>query len=1170
MAVNNQGPGGMASAAQALKGILNDTVGPMAALTAGALAFVKYTAGAALNAEKMAAALRASAEAKGLESQFKAIMGSADAARKKVAELSKEAAKSPFSFQALGKAALNLQVLSNGAFASSRALKQVQDIAVATGTPIDAVAAAMGELVGSMKRGGAGAGEAAAQLAAMGAISQAAAQKVADLAAQGAPAGEAMRLVESETSKAKGAAADLASTISGLTQQMENLQTASDAKIGAMFEEGEKAGLRAAMGFQKFGNAVAEVAAAPWASILGSINSVKEAAGNALASMVTTNPEQSVKVAMEVTGTENVDELRELLDGTDDKKIAVALEATGLESVQQLRDALDGVGQPAEGVKTAVTAMYAVAGAILLKLAKDAFGLAAALVNMVGGWAAVGKATGGAAATLARWAGLASVGQAAGLALAAGFLYVAQNALSAARAIEEMNAALEKQMGESYETQSKFRGKAASVRTSDDRRGALQEIDTEIEAKQKDLRDKQAAAAAAREKSDTMQQRWEGAIANGDLGGLTLAGTRTQAAAAAQAAEAAAGIAQTDVMGLQAQRARIAANVDSTGRSRGPLGLGREQDQKARERMDLEKQIRDDAYASAQGAADPVMQAKMARAELRRAEERSKKAEEASKVNPEERAALEDATAKVAPGEANAEKLRQGIEGIKGVKATTESSKLSRDIAVRDTLARQRQEIETQSGQNLTVEQRSALDKRRQVVDEQVAALGGNKEISGGRIQELERQRDFAVTKEDSNSAAAATEAARNQAQAGNEAEAAQKSLIAAKQKTLALENQLAGIADDGANAEAKVTAESENRAGALRKALAAAQALEAAQAKFAQARESGTAEQQDKARTEVDKASVAAAAAGTEGRGVAEIQSALQIEQQILQANLNQAKITQAAAQARVEAAQRQLNTERMMAQMNIESAEANVKNTDPKQSKTAAAIKSEAADAEIAALDRKLAAAKEREAAEKAVADEMKGGGTASVESVRRLEEANRAAAQAGVGSQTSADIQTERDRAGVSKADQEAQRIDAAQTEAERVKLANLRAQEAYGSNPQAAKKEADALEDNMAKEARTKELGKVFKDPAIAAQMADLEVQQSRASSNIAEMGQPRMSEMASVGGSAGWGGLVSDPTKEIKKLQEINNKINAVLDKINTTATEGLNASKAAIAAAQAQ
>ena len=1148
-------PAGMANAAAALKGILNDTVGPMAVLTAGALAFVKYTAGAALNAEKMAAALRASAQAKGLESQFKIIMGSADAARKKVAELSKEAAKSPFSFQALGKAALNLQVLSDGAFASSRALKQVQDVAVATGTPVDAVASAMGDLVGSMKRGGDGAAAAAAQLAAMGAISQAAAQKVADLAAQGAPVGEAMRVVQSETSKASGAAAELANTIDGLQAQLANLQTASDAKIGGMFEEGEKAGLRAAIGFQKFGNAVQEAASAPWAALLSSINSVKEAAGNALAGMVTTNPEQTVKVAMEVTGTESVDQLRALLDGTDGKKIAVALEATGLENVQQLREALDGVSQPAEGLKTAVQAMYAVAGAIILKLAKDILFLAGILLKAVGGFAAVGKAAGVAVATLARWVGLASAGSAAGLALAAGFLYVAQNALSAAKAIEELNAALDKQMAESYETQSKFRGKAASVQTTEDRRNVLKEIDAEIEQKEKELRDKEAEAIAAREYSDSLSV------------GTSLVGTRTQAAAEADAAETSAGMVRTDLMALQAQRGLVANNRDSSGRSRGPLGLDREQDQKARERMDLEKQIRDDAYASAQASANPAMAAQMARAERRRSDERLQKAEAASKVNPEERAALDDATAKLAPGEADPEKLRQGIERIKATKATTESSRLSRDVAVRQSLADQTEQIEKESGLNLSVDQRNALEARRKVVDEQVNALGGRQEISGGRIQDLQRRRDFAVTQEDENAARSANVEDRNAEQATKVAEAAQKALNAAKEKTLALENQLAGVAGNGAQADEAATKESENRTEALQKALTAAKALEAAQAKFAQARENGSAQEQDTARVEVDKASVAAAAAGTEGRGVQEIQSALNIEQQILQANLNQAKITQAAAQARVDALQRQLNTEKMLAQMAQKSAEANVNNTSPQQDKTRAQIESESAQAEVAAEKRALEAAKAKDAAEKAAV------ANPNEANSRALEEANQAAAAAGVGNRTPAEVQADLANKQLAAARQEAERIDAAQTEGERVKLASLRAQEQYGPDTrskEAARSEANALEDSMATEARTKELGATIKDEKIAAGLASAEVEMSRAMSNIEKKGQPEMGEMASVGGSAGWGGLVNDNSKDLKSIKDAAEKIKGYVDTLKTQQAEALAENKRVIAMAEAE
>lgn len=1161
MAVNNQGPSGMASAATALKGILNETVGPMAALTAGAMAFVKYTAGAALNAEKMAAALRASADAKRLEGQFKLIMGSADMARKKVAELSREAAKSPFSFQALGKAALNLQVLSQGAFASSRALKQVQDVAVATGTPVDAVAAAMGDLVGSLKRGGDGAGQAASQLASMGAITQQTAQKVADLASKGAPMGEAMRLVEAETSKASGAAAELANTIDGLQQKMENLQTASDAKIGSMFEEGEKAGKRAAIAWQTFTNAVQEAAAAPWASLVEGWNSVKEAAGNALAGMVTTNSEQTIKVALKATGLQDAEQLRKALDETgNDRTIKVALQATGLENVDQLRGALDGAAQPAKGLSTAMSVIYSVAGAVFLKLAKDALGFAGTLMQLVGGWRAVGTASKGAIVTMARWVGLASAGQVAGMALAAGFIYVAQQALAAAQAIAALNAELEKQTDTSYENQGKLAGKVAGVQTTDDRKSALQDIDAEIEQKNKEIRDKKAAAAVAREKSDNLNSGWNR--------WTTLKSTRDQAVNEAEAADASVGISEVDLSNLRMARARIA--------NKGGLGMGSEQYQQASERMSMERQIREDAYASAQAAASPQAAAKMAAAQRASAEARLKKAEAAAKVNPQEREALDQATAKLAPDEKNAKTLQSGIEAIKNAPATTESSKLSRDIAVRNTLVDQNKQIEEEAGRARTVAERQAVEERKKVINEQITALGGGsfekgqKEISGARIQELQLQREAAVKEENLNARTGDAETARNQSQSANVAAAAEQSALQTKQRRADLEQQLAGISDDGANAEAKAVAQGKSKTDELKKALEAAQALEQAQEKYAAAQadvmanpnDQAAKDAADNARSGVEQAQVAAAAAGAGQSSSAELQKSLNLEIQITAANVQQARIQEAAAAARLKAAQRQLNTDRMMTQLKFEEAKAAVEGrTTTGGSDTEASIKSKAIDAEIAANDRALAAAKAKDAAEKAAAANPNESTQAA------LEEANRKAAAEGV---TTADIprleQTGKELRD-KKASNEAEIIAGAQNEADRMRIATLRAQEAYGTNATEAKKAADKMEDDMAKRARAAELRQTIKDKPMAEQLASLQVDQERVLKNLSEMGTPRMSEMASVGGSAGWAGLVNDPTAALKDLARIAAAQKTALDTVNTNMTTALDLTRQQIAKA---
>jgi hypothetical protein len=117
--------------------------------------------------------------------------------------------------------------------------------------------------------------------------------------------------------------------------------------------------------------------------------------------------------------------------------------------------------------------------------------------------------------------------------------------------------------------------------------------------------------------------------------------------------------------------------------------------------------------------------------------------------------------------------------------------------------------------------------------------------------------------------------------------------------------------------------------------------------------------------------------------------------------------------------------------------------------------------------------------------------------------------------------------------------------------------LRVQENFGTDRRGAKEAADRLEDEALKEDRAREIGKTMSNPnlspeenaANAKELAGYQVDMERAMSNINEMKQPRMSEMASVGGSAGWGGLVQDTASEIKKLQEIAEQQRQAMDRI---------------------
>ena len=100
-------PAKAASGWKTVKGIIADTVGPMAVLAIGAQKFLSLTSGAALNAEKLKKALAASQGAEQLRKQFEVLGLSAEQARKKVEGVAKVASGSAFSFDALATAAKN-------------------------------------------------------------------------------------------------------------------------------------------------------------------------------------------------------------------------------------------------------------------------------------------------------------------------------------------------------------------------------------------------------------------------------------------------------------------------------------------------------------------------------------------------------------------------------------------------------------------------------------------------------------------------------------------------------------------------------------------------------------------------------------------------------------------------------------------------------------------------------------------------------------------------------------------------------------------------------------------------------------------------------------------------------------------------------------------------------
>jgi len=293
-----------ASAAQAsaggwkvVQGLIADTIGPMALLAAAGSAFVKASAGAALNAARMQQVLKASDGAARLQKDFEHLMGSTAAAQKQVEMLAKVASSGAFTFDSLAQASKNLQVLTNGALNTEQALRKIQDSAAATGAPVDTMAASVSDLYNALNSGAVsgskfaeGVGGAASQLQRMGAISAATVAQVTGLAESGASVSSTWQVVEADLARAAGAASELGGTIAGLKQQLATLEESGNIEVGDKFAEGEKAGLRAAIAFEKVSAAMESANAGPWAAVVGVINSVKEAFANLFLAVSQTGP----------------------------------------------------------------------------------------------------------------------------------------------------------------------------------------------------------------------------------------------------------------------------------------------------------------------------------------------------------------------------------------------------------------------------------------------------------------------------------------------------------------------------------------------------------------------------------------------------------------------------------------------------------------------------------------------------------------------------------------------------------------------------------------------------------------------------------------------------------------------------------------------------------------
>lgn len=224
-------------AARAAGGLLSSlgrsasTIATIAAPVAGlALALGPIgaaTVGVAAGFRGVKKSVEEAAQMQGLQTSFITLLGSAQAAQNRMAELSKFAMTTPFELPGVTKASRVLETLTRGALSTGPGLRLVGDAAAVSQQPIEDLAVHVGRLYDGLMNGRA-VGESLQRLQELGLISAQTRGKLEDLQKSGAKGGDVWKVAALDLMRFSGEMERQSGTWSGL---MSNLTDS----IGAIF-----------------------------------------------------------------------------------------------------------------------------------------------------------------------------------------------------------------------------------------------------------------------------------------------------------------------------------------------------------------------------------------------------------------------------------------------------------------------------------------------------------------------------------------------------------------------------------------------------------------------------------------------------------------------------------------------------------------------------------------------------------------------------------------------------------------------------------------------------------------------------------------------------------------------------------------------------------------------
>lgn len=165
-------------------------------------------------------AIMKGAEMEGFTAQFKTLLGSVEEAKKRMDELSKFAASTPFALPEIAAASRVLETLTNGAMSTGEGLRIVGDAAATAKRPFEEIAVVIGRVYAGIQQGSNTIGAEINRLIELGLVSNETKIKLQGLMEAGKKGGEVWAIVAQDLGRFSGQMEEMSATLEGKLSTM--------------------------------------------------------------------------------------------------------------------------------------------------------------------------------------------------------------------------------------------------------------------------------------------------------------------------------------------------------------------------------------------------------------------------------------------------------------------------------------------------------------------------------------------------------------------------------------------------------------------------------------------------------------------------------------------------------------------------------------------------------------------------------------------------------------------------------------------------------------------------------------------------------------------------------------------------------------------------------------